>query len=62
MKELSLYKLQNLMVQYSYQVQKELLCRRFQVLETHFDSKDIKFENLESLLSEEEFIEYKESA
>ena len=50
------------MVQYSYQVQKELLCRRFQVLETHFDSKDIKFENLESLLSEEEFIEYKESA
>ena len=62
MKELSLYKLQNLMVQYTYQVQKELLCRRFQDLETHFDSKDIKFENLENLLSEKEFKEYKKSA
>ena len=62
MKELSLYKLQNLMVQYAYQVQKELLCRSFQDLETQFDSKDIKFANLENLLSEEELIKYKQSS
>ena len=62
MKELSLYKLQNLMVKYTYQVQNELLCRRFQDLETHFDSQDITFANIKNLLSEEEFMEYKQSS
>jgi hypothetical protein len=61
LKEMALLKLQNLMVQYMRQVQKELLCRRYPDLKTHFDDIEINFANLENLLPKEQLIEFRRS-